>query len=47
MTRNECFLTKNERKMRDFEQVFWGKPEKRPLKRDPVKMEKIATDFTD
>jgi len=41
MTRNECFFTKNKREMRDFEQVFQGKPEKRPLKRGLVKMEKI------
>lgn len=27
--------------MRDFEQVLQGKPEKQPLKRGPVKMEKI------
>ena len=41
MTRNECFFTKNKREMRDFEQVFQGKPEKRPLKKGLVKMEKI------
>jgi hypothetical protein len=33
--------------MRDFEQVFQVKPEKRPLKRDHVKMEKLDTDFKD
>jgi len=33
--------------MRDSEQVFWGKPEKRPLKRGPVKMEEIDTDSFD
>jgi len=41
MTRKECFLTKNKREMRDFEQVFQGKREKRPLKIGLVKMEKI------
>jgi hypothetical protein len=47
MTRNESILTKNEQEMRDFKPIFQGKPEKRPLKRDHVKMEKLETDFTD